>query len=220
MKERVGEASLTDGLRVEKIPNGIDTTIFQPGDRATGRRIFDLPEDKQIILFGAINPDDERKGYTYLKAALEELEDRYDSSEVEIAIFGQLSSDFDLPFEVNSVGYLYDDEALSLLYSTADVMIVPSVEDVFPNTALEATACGTPVVAFDSTGTADIVAHKETGYLAEFKNSSDLCEGIEWTLQSRKHNRTISSHARTRALERYEIKEVANRYRRLYENLS
>src|SRR3546814_13351953 len=55
---------------------------------------------------------------------------------------------------------LRDDISLSLLYACADVMIVPSVEDNLPKTAIEAMACGVPLTAFANTGQFDIVDHK------------------------------------------------------------
>lgn len=61
-------------------------------------------------------------------------------------------------------------------------MAVPSRLETFGQTASEAHACGTPVVAFNTGGLADIVAHRETGYLATPFDAQDLATGIEWVL--------------------------------------
>jgi len=71
---------------------------------------------------------------------------------------------------------------LSLLYNAVDIFITPSLADNFPNTILEALACVTPVVAFNTGGIPDLVKHKLTGYLAEYKSSKSLAQGIEWIL--------------------------------------
>lgn len=83
---------------------------------------------------------------------------------------------------VHSVGRLNDEYSLSLLYNAVDIFITPSLADNFPNTILEALACATPVVAFNTGGIPDLVKHKLTGYLAEYKSSKSLAQGIEWIL--------------------------------------
>ena len=59
-------------------------------------------------------------------------------------------------------------------------MVVPSRQDNLPNTAVEAHACGTPVVAFRTGGLPDIVEHQRTGYLAQPFHTQDLAAGISW----------------------------------------
>ena len=73
---------------------------------------------------------------------------------------------------------------LKKLYSSADVMVVPSKMETLGQTAIESLACGTPVVAFNNTGLSDIISHKKNGYLAEFLNEQDLANGINWILKN------------------------------------
>jgi glycosyltransferase involved in cell wall biosynthesis len=84
----------------------------------------------------------------------------------------------DLGFPIHYTGHLHDDLSLRALYSTADVMVIPSRQDNLPNTGVEAHACGTPVVAFDIGGLPDIVEHQKTGYLAKAFDTEDLAKGI------------------------------------------
>ena len=73
-----------------------------------------------------------------------------------------------------------------MLYSAVDVFVTPSLADNFPNTIVESMACGTPVVGFNVGGIPDLIKHKVTGYLAEYKNANDLSAGIEWVLSKHK----------------------------------
>ena len=97
-------------------------------------------------------------------------------------------------------------------------MVVPSLSEVFGQTASEAMACGTPVVAFNCTGIKEVVEHKITGYLAEPYNPVDLANGIIWCVENNLHGE-LSVNARNKVMENYSIEKVAANYKALYKNL-
>jgi glycosyltransferase involved in cell wall biosynthesis len=95
-------------------------------------------------------------------------------------IFGK-NKHFDkyaLPFPVHQLNTITFESDLAEIYSMADVFVSPSIEDNLPNMIMEAMACGTPVVAFNTGGIPDLIDHQVNGYLAEFKSSADLAAGI------------------------------------------
>ena len=120
--------------------------------------------------------------FDLLISSLEYLKQKIDG--LELIVLGQLepksAPDFGIP--VRYTGFLYDDLSLRTFYSAADLVVVPSRVESFCQTASEAHACGTPVVAFDIGGLKDIVDHKKTGYLAKPFDPIDLANGIIWTL--------------------------------------
>ena len=119
---------------------------------------------------------------------------------------------------INYIGRLNDDQTLALIYSAADVMVVPSYIESFGQTASEAQACGLPVVAFNSTGLKDIVSHKETGYLAKPYYWEDIYEGIKWILiNDKKINFSIQSSLRAKKLWSPEV--ISKKYFHLYTDL-
>ena len=83
------------------------------------------------------------------------------------------------------------------MYSAADVMVVPSIQESFGQTASEAMACETPVVAFSTTGLTDVVDHKENGYLAKPFKADDLAHGIDWVVRNENYS-TLSKNARVK----------------------
>jgi len=97
------------------------------------------------------------------------------------------------------------------------VVAVPSRLEAFGQTASEAHACGTPVVAFNTGGLADIVAHRQTGYLAQPFDLHDLAAGIEWVLGPRANRQDLGFAARERACRLWNSPVVARRYAKCYE---
>jgi glycosyltransferase involved in cell wall biosynthesis len=199
------------------IPNPLDTEAWRPLDKLRARQLLNLPPDAPILLFGALGGDeDPRKGFDLLRDALQHLRGRV--ADLELIVFGQLApkQDLSLGFPVHHTGYLNDDERLRLLYSAADAVVVPSRLEAFGQTASEAHACATPVVAFNTGGLADIVAHRETGYLAKPFDVPDLAAGIEWVIAAKGAGPDLGAAARDRACRLWDSPVVARQYADLY----
>ena len=215
---RAKKSSLFKNLRVETIPNPIDTSLFQPIDKITARKKFNLPENKKYILFAAMKVDAIGKGFPYFRDALHLISEQV--SDVEILIFGQAqASDYDsLPFKVNVLGRLNDVATIAQAYSAASVFVTPSLEENLPNTIMEAMACGTPAIGFDIGGIPEMIEHQQTGYLATYKSAEDLAKGIYWTLFEADYE-ALCRNSRQKVIENYAEEIVAKQYQALYESL-
>ena len=211
----VKDSQALGNKNVEVIPNGIDTTHFKPIDKTSARQAFNLPEDKKLVLFGAFGgTEDPRKGFTYLRDALKLLPE---DSNIELVVFGSDQPEkLDVILPVHHIGRLQDNISMMLLYSACDVFVLPSSQDNLPNTLLESLACGTPCVAFNAGGVSDIIQHQENGYLAQFKDTDDLAQGIQWTLEQVFSAATIHQHI----VEQYHLPTIAKRYIQLYQRSS
>ena len=221
MAECALASPLRHGNKVHTIANGVDVERFKPIDRAAARAAWDLPQERRIVLFGAINSTgDPRKGFSYLIEALRMLSVRGWGKRVTAVVFGASEvPELDLGCDTRYIGQLRDDISLALLYSCADVMVVPSVQENAGKTAIEAMACGTPVVAFANSGQVEIVDHKASGYLAQNLSSGDLARGIEWCLEESDTHNALSRGAREKALACFDIRDIARRYTALYTSL-
>jgi glycosyltransferase involved in cell wall biosynthesis len=215
------QSSLLKGYNIRSIPNPIDTNLYSPKAKAAARVKRNIGPDKKIILFGAANINDRRKGISYLVEALKLLKNSYpDDKQIEMVIFGK-NKHFDvsqLPFTVNELNIITSQEELAEIYSLADVFVTPSVEDNLPNTVMEALACGTPVVAFDTGGIPEMVDHLQNGYLAELKSAPDLANGLYEILYS-DNPATLAQNAREKVLRNFNNETVANQYIKLYRSL-
>ena len=216
-------SSLLKNWRIEVIPNGLDTEIYKPFQQALARKRLQLPQDKHLILFGAENAaSNSRKGFYLLQSALENLSKTDFSNKCELVVFGATKSDNspDLKFKIHYLGRINDEKLLATVYSAADVMVVPSIQESFGQTASESLACGTPVVAFNTTGLKDIVDHKQNGYLAKPFDVEDLAQGIAWVLEaSNSDNYKLNYHAREKVKREFTLEIQARRYLSLYENI-
>jgi glycosyltransferase involved in cell wall biosynthesis len=213
---------LFEDTPMEVIPNGVDLERFQPAGRMAARRAWNLPEDRRLILFGALNATtDRRKGYDELRRAVAILSKSGWRDRAELVVFGADGGDDReaLGLNVRYVGHLRDDARLALLYSAADVMVTPSLQEAFGKTLIEAMACATPVVAFDSGGPSDIVEHRRTGYLARPFDPESLAAGIAWCLDGTERVGELGRAARARALSHYGIDRIAGLYCNLYRRI-
>jgi glycosyltransferase involved in cell wall biosynthesis len=213
------KSALLQGYRIEAIPNPIDTELFAPQNNAVNRIKWNLPADKKIILFGAANIMDRRKGIIYLVEALEILKKQGDTK-IEVVIFGKNKAfDMDLlPYKTHQMGVIRSQSKLSELYSLADVFVTPAIEDNLPNTVMEALACGTPVVAFNTGGLPDMVDHLHNGYLAEYRSAVDFAAGISFVLNNA-GNDSLSVNARNKVLQNFTNDVVAAKYVAVYQSL-
>jgi len=202
MHQAAKSSSLLKDKSHTQLPNPIDTSNFAPFDKVEARRLFNLPLDKKLILFGAMNAtSDPNKGFQHIFVALKasSLEN------TELVIFGssQPSNPSSFTQPVHYLGQLHDDVSLRVLYSAADVIVVPSLQENLSNTIMESLACGTPVVAFDIGGNSDMIEYQKNGYLAQPFDTDDLATGIEWVLNTPNYQQ-LCDNAREKVLTHFD----------------
>jgi glycosyltransferase involved in cell wall biosynthesis len=123
----------------------------------------------------------------------------------------------DIKMPVHSYGVLCD-EMLVAAYRAASVMVVPSLSENLSNVIMESLSCGTPVVAFNTGGNADLIDHQNNGYLAKPFSTEDLAFGIHWCLQNNRDN-NLSVHARKKVANNFSEEKVAQQYLNLYQTV-
>jgi glycosyltransferase involved in cell wall biosynthesis len=216
------DSSLLGHRRIDVIPNGLDLNAFRPMPREVARGVLRLPNDRRYVLFtavgGASNPI---KGFVHLAAALRALHQNGAGGALELLVGGSsVPPSMDCGVPVRCMGILHDDLSIALLNSAADVVAVPSVQDNFPNTVLEALACGRPVAAFRIGGNPDMITDRQNGVLAEPFDAGALARGIAWLLENETRWRELSAAARCTAEAQYGLGIQARRYTALYRELT
>ena len=222
LAECAKSSSLLQDYPVQVIANGLDSELYKPLSRPEVRDSLNLPQNRQLVLFGAMQGTGDRwKGFPLLVPALQRLSKSGWQDKIELLVFGcsQPESPIDVGFKTHYLGRL-DDETLAKVYAAADVMVVPSRYEAFGQTASEALACGTPVVAFDVTGLKDIVDSRQNGYLAKPYDSEDLARGIAWVLEDPQRHQHLCSSARLKVEENFTLAVQAGEYYNLLNRVS
>lgn len=180
MGDCVQESQLMRNWPVEVIPTPLNLQVYRPWPKVVARQMFGLPADAPLILFGAWTGGAcGNKGSDLLHQALPHVAAKVPTAQA--VVFGRSApegGDEKSPMPIHYTGALRDDYSLALLYSAADVMVVPSRVESLCQTALEAEACGTPVVCFDATGLMDAVDDGKTGLRVAPYSTEKLAEGI------------------------------------------
>lgn len=205
--------------KIDIIPNCLDIQKWAPVEKNLARKLIGLPKDIPLIAFGSYGANNEyHKGYDLLIDALKDLKSQIKG--VELVIFGQSAPQKlpDLNFPVHYTGLLHDDISLRLLFSAANLVVVPSRKEAFGQTAIESMACSTPVVAFGSTGLLDIIDHKVNGYLAKPFQSEDLANGIKYILETSKYEE-FCNNARMKVIKQFDSSVVSEKYLKIYHEI-
>lgn len=210
-------------LQTVQVPCGVDTDHFRPLSRAAARRRLSLPADGPLVLYvGRIEP---LKGIDILLRAAAEMEGRFsllvvggDSKDArrkaELERLAQEIGITERVFFQDAVSH----ERLPLYYNAADICVVPSYYESFGLVALEAMACGVPVVASRVGGLLETVRDGETGYLVPWRCPEPFAERLEMLLANEPLRRSLGRMARA-AVERFRWSEVATRVEDVYHEL-
>ncbi len=216
MAEQVQNSALLSNYPLSIIPNGLDTAIFAPQNRAFTRRVLGLPPAARVLLFAAGRSDNHRKGFDLLAEALAHLDDLPDLFLLSVGSSRPVLKS-GLPHM--HLGHLANDRLLALAYSAADVLVIPSRQDNLPNTVLEAMACSTPVVGFEVGGIPDMVRPGVTGLLAPPEDAPALGRAIAELLADPAAWAEMSANCRRVAVAEYSLEVQARRYVELYETM-
>ena len=206
-----------DSTTFEKIHLGFELNNFFPVEKTEARRQLGIESDAVLIGFGADDISSHRKGFHHLLNCLPMIEAK---SKVECLVFGagEIPSSSNLPM-MHSQGFVKSEDRQRLIYSAADVVIVPSREDNQPQVGLEAMACGTPVVAFDAGGIPEYVRQGKTGCVVPLGDEKILAETISGLADLRSLRERLGQAALEMVKQEFKLETQTQIYQQVYENL-
>ncbi|HEY3897840.1 MAG TPA: glycosyltransferase [Chthoniobacter sp.] len=203
-------------FHVELIPNGIDVQAFRPMARTELRAKYGLAVEDRVILFVADMLDDRRKGMHELDQAIARIAHL---PHLKILTLGETGGERMPGPMYRHLGRVNSPEKICEAYNLADIFVIPTLQDNFPNTVLEALASGTPIVGFATGGVADAIEHGRSGLLAPTGDVAGLAAQVERALMDESLRVEMGKAARARAIECYSHERQANTYAALYRRM-
>lgn len=178
LAEQVKNSKLLSRFPVTVIPYGVDTDLFRPISPKSARESLGIAVDDQVILFVAESINNPRKGIDLLIDALGSM--RFERPTTFVSV-GRGRVDLPLIDNVTTLhlGPITNPHFMPIVYSAADIFVIPSRQDNLPNTIIESLACGTPVVGFSVGGVPDLVKDGVTGWLAQSWDGPNLANAIK-----------------------------------------
>jgi glycosyltransferase involved in cell wall biosynthesis len=217
------ESTVFKKNRIEVIPNSVELDTFKPLDKKLAKRKLGIfANDVRVILFGAENYKERRKGFKELLEAinyfktLKTIQSLIANKKIYILSFGNNTEELqEIGLPYITLGYVNNDKKLALAYSAADVVVLPSLEDNLPNIILESLACGTPLVSFNVGGMPDAIINGQTGYVVPMSDIKAFAERIQDIIFGEPLNKYCRNYAERHYSQDYQAKQYLQLFHEL-----
>ena len=176
------------------------------------KKKLNLDVNKKYILFSSMGLS-QRKGFDLFVEAVKGL-----NQNIQILISSDEAPKDKLEFKYHFFKNLNNTASRSLLYSAADMCILPSRQEAFGLVCLEAAACNTPSVIFSDTGLTEIITHKKNGFIAKKNSHKEIVKGIEWILKKLNEDENYFQNVRE-TVKQFDIKKITEEYIKLYNDI-
>lgn len=217
LKEEAEKSIILKDHDIQTIYNNIDLKNLKKISKEEAKSILKIFTKKKIILYGAVNPQNKRKGWNIFLETVKKL----DKSKYFLLIFGNFWLQDELEkigIEYKSTGFIAEKKILNAAYNCSDIFVFSSIQDAFGKTWAEAIACNLPVVCFSNTPAAELLEHKINSYIVNEINSDGLKNGIEWVSSKIDQGKFLNNFKKDKIYEFDQI-NIAKKYIQLYESL-
>jgi len=220
LMNKVDQSMLKPGIVASKIiPNGVDLKIFHPAGRASTREELGLPSDAKILLFAANGiRKNIWKDYRTLQSALKDIA-KSGTGVICIALGETAPPEQIGDVEIRFIPYQKDPQKVVGYYQAADLYLHPARADTFPNTVLEALACGTPVVASAVGGIPEQVVEGRTGFLVPVGDAPALAGRTLELLEDEDLRLRMGREAARDAARRFGLVRMVGEYLAFYRDI-
>jgi len=216
MKDRVSRSPLLKHLTCHLIPFGIDTNVFFPADKLKAREKLGIDSSNRVIAFRDPGyKTDKFKGMKWLMEALQIFNPEIPTT---LLIFqdGEAFEMLSDKYKVIRTGWISDAELSSAL-SAADIFLMPSIQESFGLMAVEAMACGLPVIVFEGSALPSIIKVPVGGISVPSKNSNELAKAIKLLMDDEELRIRIGKQARNLVESDYTESQYVNKHIEVYE---
>jgi glycosyltransferase involved in cell wall biosynthesis len=176
MRDMVEASPLFEDVDIHQIPFGLDLNFFSPHAAPDARKRFGIPEDALVICFRAV--DNEFKGLSYIIQALERVNAKQPVCLLTLNSKGLLQY-FANRFQLVELGWTDDQELARDALVASDIFLMPSIAEAFGVMAIEAFACGKPVIVFEGTSLPEVTFAPEVGLSVPMRDGEALFQALQ-----------------------------------------
>lgn len=216
MLDMVRESPLTKNMHVSLIPFGIDLALFRKLNANSGTSRFGIEPQSIVLSFRAV--DSPFKGLSYIKDCLREL--RTDKK-ICLLTFNEkgLMEEFKGKYQIIDLGWIDDEALLAEAYNAADIFLMPSTSEAFGVMAIEAMACGKPIIVFDKTSLSEVTHSPNGGLAVPHGDSRSLRHALERLINEPEERNRLGKYAENIAIQNYSFDTHAQTVLQLYNEI-
>jgi glycosyltransferase involved in cell wall biosynthesis len=220
MQDRIKQSPLLRHLPCHCIPFGIDLEVFKPRSKIECKKKLGIASDCKVIAFRDIGLESRWSRFKGMDWVMEALKIYAPQEPICLLIFedGKSFKALSPKYSVITPGWV-DGENLAVALSATDVFLMPSIQEAFGLMAVEAMACGTPVIVFEGTALPDVIKSPYGGIAVPAKDSVALAEAIRRLLDDDDMRRKIGMQARRIVESEYAFPLYFQRHISLYKEV-
>jgi glycosyltransferase involved in cell wall biosynthesis len=218
MRDLVSQSPILSHLPVRIIPFGISMETFKPMDRSAARSRLGIPSDVPVIAVRFRGVHEPFKGGDVLVEALRQIRSERPIYLVTLEGSYGLEEAGD-SYRIVDLGWIEDAAHLAEALNAADLFVMPSRAEAFGVMAIEAMACGIPVIVGDGTSLPEVVHAPDGGVAVPAGEPTQLAQAIEFLLRSPDRRSEIGHRAASIARDRYQVESYVQRHLDLYQEL-
>lgn len=212
MHDMARKSPLLSKSRIHYTPLGIDLELFRPTDANAAKQSLGIKPGSIVLGLRATN--NEFKGLTYIKECLRKL--KYNKSVCLLTVEEKgLLDEFKGKYPIVDLGQV-DDERLVSFYNACDIFLMPSTAEAFGMMAIEAMACGKPVIVFDGTALPEVIFGDKGGIVVPHGDANALGRAIEKLIDSPRTRQKIGKSALEVVRKNYDLDIFMGRLIRVY----
>lgn len=203
------------------IPNGVDSVVFSPGSKQQARESLGLAQKDPILLFVAnAARSNVFKDYRTVEQSAIRTAAGYRRGRITLIVVGEKGDPISLDNgEIRFVGHQRDQRTMARYYQAADVYVHAAKSDTFPNTILEALACGLPVVATAVDGIPEQIEEGRSGFLVPSGDAEALAGRVLQLLLNDALRATMGAMAADIAACSFTVQKQVQAYLNWYERI-
>ena len=216
MLNKTEQSPLLSKFKIHYIPFGLDLQVFRPLDSETAKKELGVIPGSIVISFRATSS--KYKGAAFIKHCLKYLKT---DKPICLLTFNErgLMDEFRGKYQIIDLGWVNDEELIVKAFNATDIFLMPSTAEAFGMMAMEAMACGKPVITFDGTSLSEVIMHPKGGISVPQGDGNALLVALEELINNQDMRLKLGESALKLAKEHYNIVNYVNKHIEVYSDV-